>query len=30
MSQNITILWADDEIDLIKPHIIFWKTKDIK
>ncbi len=26
MSQN-TILWADDEIDLLKPHIIFLKNK---
>ncbi|TAE48847.1 MAG: hypothetical protein EAY69_04330, partial [Cytophagales bacterium] len=21
--QNYTILWADDEIDLLKPHILF-------
>ena len=21
------ILWADDEIDLLKPHILFLKTK---
>ncbi len=26
MSQN-TILWADDEIDLLKPHIIFLRNK---
>jgi len=25
--ENITILWADDEIDLLKPHIIFLETK---
>ena len=24
---NITILWADDEIDLLKPHILFLKEK---
>lgn len=24
---KITILWADDEIDLLKPHIIFLKNK---
>lgn len=23
------ILWADDEIDLLKPHILFLKTKDM-
>ena len=23
----MTILWADDEIDLLKPHILFLKTK---
>lgn len=22
-----TILWADDEIDLLKPHIMFLKNK---
>ena len=27
MSQNITILWADDEIELLKPHIIFLETR---
>lgn len=25
--QNLTILWADDEIDLLKPHIIFLEKK---
>ncbi|MDE6080795.1 MAG: response regulator, partial [Muribaculaceae bacterium] len=24
---NKTILWADDEIDLLKPHILFLKQK---
>lgn len=24
---NIRILWADDEIDLLKPHILFLKSK---
>ncbi len=24
---KIRILWADDEIDLLKPHIIFLETK---
>ena len=24
---DIKILWADDEIDLLKPHILFLKTK---
>ena len=24
---RITILWVDDEIDLLKPHIIFLKEK---
>ena len=24
---NITILWADDEIDLLKPHILFLQEK---
>jgi hypothetical protein len=23
----ITILWADDEIDLLKPHILFLEAK---
>lgn len=27
MSQ-FTILWADDEIDLLKPHVMFLKSKD--
>ena len=26
MSQH-TILWADDEIDLLKPHVMFLKNK---
>ena len=25
--RKITILWADDEIDLLKPHIIFLENK---
>ncbi|MGE5383154.1 MAG: PglZ domain-containing protein [Omnitrophica WOR_2 bacterium] len=25
--ENISILWADDEIDLLKPHIMFLKEK---
>lgn len=25
--ENITILWADDEIDLLKPHIMFLEDK---
>ena len=24
---NINILWVDDEIDLLKPHIIFLEKK---
>ena len=24
---NYNILWADDEIDLLKPHILFLKSK---
>ena len=24
---NTTILWADDEIDLLKPHMLFLKEK---
>lgn len=24
---NINILWADDEIDLLKPHVLFLKSK---
>lgn len=27
MSNNTKILWADDEIDLLKPHILFLKNK---
>ena len=27
MSQKFTILWADDEIDLLKPHILFLEQK---
>jgi len=26
--KDITILWVDDEIDLLKPHIIFLQSKD--
>ena len=25
--QQTTILWADDEIDLLKPHLLFLKEK---
>ena len=25
--EAITILWADDEIDLLKPHILFLEEK---
>ena len=25
--QETTILWADDEIDLLKPHILFLNEK---
>jgi DNA-binding response OmpR family regulator len=25
--ENITILWADDEIELLRPHIIFLEQK---
>ena len=25
--RNDLILWADDEIDLLKPHILFLKQK---
>lgn len=28
--QNYNILWADDEIDLLKPHIIFLENKGYK
>ena len=27
MMKNPTILWADDEIDLLKPHIMFLTQK---
>ena len=27
MENNGTILWADDEIDMLKPHILFLKAK---
>ena len=27
MSENIKILWADDEIDLLKPHVMFLNAK---
>ena len=27
MTNKITILWADDEIDLLKPHILFLEQK---
>jgi len=27
MDKNITILWVDDEIDLLRPHIIFLQNK---
>lgn len=27
MSQNIKILWVDDEVEFLKPHIIFLETK---
>jgi len=25
--ERINVLWADDEIDLLKPHILFLKDK---
>lgn len=28
--RNIHILWVDDEIDLLKPHILFLEKKDYK
>jgi CheY-like chemotaxis protein len=28
--QDTTILWADDEIDLLKPHILFLNEKGYK
>jgi DNA-binding response OmpR family regulator len=27
MTRSVKILWADDEIDLLKPHVIFLETK---
>lgn len=27
MSDNIKILWADDEVDLLKPHVLFLNQK---
>ena len=27
---KITILWVDDEIDLLKPHILFLESKGYK
>lgn len=30
MMRNIHILWVDDEIDLLKPHILFLEKKIIK
>ena len=27
---NINVLWVDDEIDLLKPHIIFLEQKNYK
>ena len=27
---NINILWVDDEIDLLKPHILFLEQKNYK
>jgi DNA-binding response OmpR family regulator len=27
MANKINILWADDEIDLLKPHILFLEQK---
>ena len=27
MSKTYKILWADDEIDLLKPHILFLESK---
>jgi len=28
--QDINILWVDDEIDLLKPHILFLENKNYK
>ena len=30
MSDNVQILWADDEIDLLKPHVLFLEEKGFK
>lgn len=30
MAKETTILWADDEIDLLKPHILFLQSKGYK
>ncbi len=30
MSNDIKILWADDEIDLLKPHVLFLEQKGFK
>jgi DNA-binding response OmpR family regulator len=30
MTKEITILWADDEIDLLRPHILFLQSKGYK
>jgi DNA-binding response OmpR family regulator len=30
MNKELTILWADDEIDLLKPHILFLQDKGYK
>ena len=27
LNQKISILWVDDEIDLLKPHILFLEDK---
>jgi CheY-like chemotaxis protein len=27
MNRSVKLLWADDEIDLLKPHVIFLETK---
>ena len=26
-SENYSILWADDEIDLLKPHLLFLRNR---
>ena len=30
MTRQPQILWADDEIDILKPHILFLEGKDYK